>query len=211
MKTNKLLLVILLIVFLTCSTSKERDVKISKMELMNKIKGGWAGQTIGVCYGKPMEFKYKQRMIPDSVQIDLTEEKIKKSREGLPRVKEKKSVLEKYLKYSLTVEMMPTSGFIRVNDEKLLAVKKNGEEKKSRSVLKNIRKTARRRAINVVKKKKLKSAIKKLKKMTSKKEALKIYPDVQTIIDKSIQDGIIKKNTAARYKSHLMKYINNLK
>ncbi len=83
--------------------------------------------------------------------------------------------------------------------------------KKSRSVLKNIRKTARRRAINVVKKKKLKSAIKKLKKMTSKKEALKIYPDVQTIIDKSIQDGIIKKNTAARYKSHLMKYINNLK
>ena len=83
--------------------------------------------------------------------------------------------------------------------------------KKSRSVSKNIRKSARRRAVNVVKKKVLKSAIKKMKKLTSQKEALKAYPDVQSIIDKSVQDGIIRKNTAARYKSHLLKYINNLK
>ncbi|MCK4940570.1 30S ribosomal protein S20, partial [candidate division WOR-3 bacterium] len=37
------------------------------------------------------------------------------------------------------------------------------------------------------------------------------YPEVQTIIDKSVQDGIIKKNTAARHKAHLMKYISTLK
>ncbi|HEC79518.1 MAG TPA: 30S ribosomal protein S20 [candidate division WOR-3 bacterium] len=79
--------------------------------------------------------------------------------------------------------------------------------KKSRTVLKNIRKSERRRKINVVKKKVLKSAIKRLKKMTSKKQALKVYPEVQSLIDKSIQDGIIKKNKAARYKSRLLKHI----
>ncbi len=77
--------------------------------------------------------------------------------------------------------------------------------------MKNIRKSAQRRAVNVIKKKRLKSAIKKMKKMASQKEALKAYPDVQSMIDKSVQDGIIKKNTAARYKSHLLKHINNLK
>ena len=82
--------------------------------------------------------------------------------------------------------------------------------KKSKSVLKNIRKSARRRITNVVKKKRLKAAIKKIKKMTSKNEALKTYPEVQSIIDKSIQDGIINKNTASRYKSRLLKFINNL-
>jgi ribosomal protein S20 len=83
--------------------------------------------------------------------------------------------------------------------------------KKSRSVLKNIRKSARRRIINVGKKKKLKAALKNLKKMDSKTRALKAYPEVQSIIDKSIQDGIINKHTAARYKSRLLKYIQNLK
>ncbi|UCG91262.1 MAG: 30S ribosomal protein S20 [candidate division WOR-3 bacterium] len=83
--------------------------------------------------------------------------------------------------------------------------------KRSKSVLKNIRKSARLRAANVIKKKKLRAAIKKMKKMASKKDALKSFPEVQSIIDKSIQDGIIKKKTAARYKSHLLKYINTLK
>jgi small subunit ribosomal protein S20 len=80
--------------------------------------------------------------------------------------------------------------------------------KKSRSVLKNIRKSKKRRAANLVKKRKLKAAMKKIKKTKSKKEALKLYPEVQSIIDKAIQDGIIKKNTAARYKSQLWGYIS---
>ena len=83
--------------------------------------------------------------------------------------------------------------------------------KKSRTVLKNIRKSERRRLINRRKKKKLKEAMKSILKMDSKKKALKAYPEVQSIIDKSIQDGLIKKNTAARYKSRLVKYINSLK
>jgi len=83
--------------------------------------------------------------------------------------------------------------------------------KKSRSVLINIRKSARRRKTNFIKKRKLKSAIKKINKIKTKKAALKSYPEVQAIIDKSIQDGFIKKNTAARYKSRLLKHINSLK
>ena len=55
-----------------------KTVTISKSELMNKIKGGWAGQTIGVCYALPTEFRYKKEMIPDSVKMDLTGEQLKK-------------------------------------------------------------------------------------------------------------------------------------
>jgi len=77
--------------------------------------------------------------------------------------------------------------------------------------LKNIRKTARRRIANLAKKKKLKAGMKKIRKMTLKKEALKFYHEVQSLIDKSVQDGIIKKNTASRHKSRLLKLINKLK
>jgi len=55
--------------FTTCnqpsSTSKggkqviPADFIISKATLMDKIKGGWAGQTIGCTYGGPTEFKFR--------------------------------------------------------------------------------------------------------------------------------------------------------
>ena len=83
--------------------------------------------------------------------------------------------------------------------------------KRSISVLKNIRKSNKRRIANRNKKKKLKDAIKKVRKYKTKKSALKAYPAVQALIDKSVQDGIIKKNTAARHKAQLMKHINTLK
>jgi len=83
--------------------------------------------------------------------------------------------------------------------------------KRSKSVLKNIRKSDKRRVINRNKKKRLKDVVKKLRKVTTKKTALKTYAQVQSLIDKSVQDGIIKKNTAARHKAQLMKYINTLK
>jgi small subunit ribosomal protein S20 len=83
--------------------------------------------------------------------------------------------------------------------------------KRSINVLKNIRQSNSRRIVNRNKKKKLKDALKKVKKTKTKKSALKAYPEVQKLIDKSVQDGIIKKNTAARHKAQLMKYINTLK
>jgi hypothetical protein len=36
---------------------------ISKADLQNKIKGGWAGQTIGVTFGGPYEFRFNGTMI----------------------------------------------------------------------------------------------------------------------------------------------------
>jgi len=83
--------------------------------------------------------------------------------------------------------------------------------KRSKSVLKNIRKSAKQRYVNRNKKKRHKEAIKKFKKLTTKKAALKAYPGVQSVIDRSVQDGIIKKNTAARHKAHLTKHIQTLK
>jgi len=83
--------------------------------------------------------------------------------------------------------------------------------KRSISVLKNIRKSTNRRIVNRNKKRKLKEAIKKLKKVSTKKSAMKAYPGVQAIIDKSVQDRIITKNTAARHKAQLMKHISTLK
>lgn len=44
-------------------------VTMSRQELMNKIKGGWAAQTIGVTYGGPTEFRYRGEMINDSIAI----------------------------------------------------------------------------------------------------------------------------------------------
>ena len=48
-------------------------VKLSKKDLADKIKGGWAGQIIGCTYGGPTEFKYRQTIIPDKVQISWNE------------------------------------------------------------------------------------------------------------------------------------------
>ena len=36
---------------------------ISTSTLLDKIKGGWAGQTIGVTFGGPVEFRYNGTMI----------------------------------------------------------------------------------------------------------------------------------------------------
>jgi hypothetical protein len=38
---------------------------ISVHELRDKIEGGWAGQMIGVSYGAPTEFRYREAIIPE--------------------------------------------------------------------------------------------------------------------------------------------------
>ena len=44
-------------------------VTITKARLLDKIKGGWAGQAIGCTYGGPTEFKYCGTMIQDYIPI----------------------------------------------------------------------------------------------------------------------------------------------
>jgi hypothetical protein len=41
------------------------SIQISKEDLQDKIKGGWAGQTIGVTFGGPYEFRYEGTFIQD--------------------------------------------------------------------------------------------------------------------------------------------------
>jgi ribosomal protein S20 len=83
--------------------------------------------------------------------------------------------------------------------------------KKSRSVIKNIRKTQSRRKRNLIKKRTLKGTVRQIRRTNTKKQALKAYPDTQSLIDKSVQDGIIKKRKAARLKSRLVKSIKTKK
>jgi hypothetical protein len=49
----------------------------TKEQLKDKIKGGWAGQTIGVVYGAPVEFKYQGSIIPDYQNIPWREGYVK--------------------------------------------------------------------------------------------------------------------------------------
>jgi hypothetical protein len=71
MNTHKIkLFFVLLFSFILSINSKAQFEKkqttvLTKTQLQNKIKGGWAGQTIGVVYGAPVEFKYQGSIIPD--------------------------------------------------------------------------------------------------------------------------------------------------
>ena len=66
------LLILLCLAIPSASLAKKSDtakIKLSKAELQNKIKGGWAGQVIGCTYGGPTEFRYNGRTINDKVEI----------------------------------------------------------------------------------------------------------------------------------------------
>ena len=50
---------------LQISFAFSQDITITKADLQDKIKGGWAGQTIGVTFGGPYEFRYQGTFIGD--------------------------------------------------------------------------------------------------------------------------------------------------
>lgn len=54
-----------------------KNLTMSKETLMDKIKGGWAGQVIGCTYGGPTEFRYNGRIIGDDVKLRWDDELIK--------------------------------------------------------------------------------------------------------------------------------------
>ncbi len=59
-----------------------QTAKISLADLRDKIEGGWAGQMIGVSFGAPTEFRYREKMIegdlpkwtPDGVSNSLNQD-----------------------------------------------------------------------------------------------------------------------------------------
>ena len=59
---------LLFLAFTACiivSASAQKTITLTKQQLHNKIKGGWAGQTIGVTFGGPYEFRYNGTFIQD--------------------------------------------------------------------------------------------------------------------------------------------------
>ena len=81
------------------------------------------------------------------------------------------------------------------------------------SALKRHRQSLKLKALNQSNRHKLKTQMRKLRAAieTGKPEEAKtILPGTFSLIDKSVQKGVIKKNTARRYKSRLTKSVNAL-
>ena len=80
-------LIIVVLVCLCCFARAQENKKkgalksitISKKRLRDKIKGGWAGQTIGVTFGGPVEFQFQGTMINDYQPILWYDGYIKKT------------------------------------------------------------------------------------------------------------------------------------
>ena len=63
MKKN--LLAFFSILLTVTGIAQSKDITISKQQLKDKIKGGWAGQVIGVTFGGPYEFRFNGTLIGD--------------------------------------------------------------------------------------------------------------------------------------------------
>ncbi|RYY17822.1 MAG: ADP-ribosylglycohydrolase family protein [Chitinophagaceae bacterium] len=61
----KKMLLVSISLILTSVVFSQKTVSISKKVLHDKIKGGWAGQTIGVTFGGPYEFRFNGTFIQD--------------------------------------------------------------------------------------------------------------------------------------------------
>lgn len=83
-----LLLATLLSVCIACSSKAKNDlpvqINISKQALADKIRGGWAGQTIGCTYGGPTEFQFNGTMIQDYVPHEWDEQSIQRWYDNFP-------------------------------------------------------------------------------------------------------------------------------
>ncbi len=89
-KMRKLTLTTLLIYSLiACKVDKKETVlpenfTLKKEQLLDKIKGGWAGQVIGCSYGGPTEFQFNGTMIQEYVPIPWHDNYIKTWYDNLP-------------------------------------------------------------------------------------------------------------------------------
>lgn len=84
---------LLLFFVMACNPAKEKKaeklpstVTLSKEKLQDKIKGGWAGQVIGVTFGSPVEFRFNGTMINDYQPLVWYDGYIKKTMEEIPGV-----------------------------------------------------------------------------------------------------------------------------
>jgi small subunit ribosomal protein S20 len=84
----------------------------------------------------------------------------------------------------------------------------------TKSAIKAMRQSLKRRARNLVTKDKFKSAVKEVKKLIAlgkKTEAMEMMKKAMSTLDKAAKKHVIHKNTASRKKSRLAKAIAKLK
>jgi hypothetical protein len=71
MRTKRLIVALLLIALagLAATAQRNRQMRrLSRQQLEDKIRGGWAGQMIGVSFGAPTEFKSNGRIIEGEIR-----------------------------------------------------------------------------------------------------------------------------------------------
>jgi small subunit ribosomal protein S20 len=81
------------------------------------------------------------------------------------------------------------------------------------SALKRHRQSQKRRLVNGMNRQKLKTQIKKLRSALqagSLDEARALLPKTFSVIDKSVQKGVLTANAARRYKSRMNRHLNAL-
>lgn len=71
---KKILLPVLVHLSLSCFS---QQINISPEKLKDKIRGGWAGQTIGVTFGAPFEFHFQGTFIGDYQQLPWSDTSIR--------------------------------------------------------------------------------------------------------------------------------------
>ena len=79
-----------------------------------------------------------------------------------------------------------------------------------KSALKRIRSNDKKRLRNRFQHKTARNAIRKLRSVTNKKEAIKQFPDVVSLVDKLAKKNIIHANKAANLKSKLARFVASL-
>src|SRR5258706_5263950 len=62
---RRVLLLLPLLLTLSAGPKRGEIREITLADLHDKIEGGWAGQMIGVSYGAPTEFRFRQAMVPE--------------------------------------------------------------------------------------------------------------------------------------------------
>jgi small subunit ribosomal protein S20 len=80
-----------------------------------------------------------------------------------------------------------------------------------KSALKRIRQTETRNERNRYQNKTTRNAVRKLRTVADKKEAEKLVPEVNAMLDKLAKRNIIHKNKAANLKSSIQRHVNTLK
>ena len=80
----------------------------------------------------------------------------------------------------------------------------------TKNAMKAMRQAQKRRERNRLYGKTTRNAVKQLRAVSKKDEALKMYPDVISLVDKLAKRGVIHKKKADNLKSGLMKKINSI-